>query len=156
MSYHSLGAGRRPAATLRLLEGGDGQKIVRVYAPVLYIASLSMGTGPRLLLEVFTEAAWKNRTFSPSQARLAEVAHRDARTIRRWIRVLVQRGYVVVQRRGRGRTNRYRLSHKFWGRIVAGNRARVPAELHGSLRRLGLKMGVDAATIDRRLGRRPR
>src|SRR5882724_6644382 len=120
MSYHSLGAGRRPAATLRLLEGGDGQKIVRVYAPVLYIASLSLGTGPRLLLEVFAEAAWKNRTFSPSQARLGQLVHRDARSVRRWIRQLVGRRLIVAQRRGRGRTNMYRLSHRFWARLVAG------------------------------------
>jgi hypothetical protein len=141
---------------LKVLQGGADEKPRRIYAPVLYIASLTMGTGPRVLLEAFTEAAWKNRTFSPSQKRLGQLVHRDARTVRRWIRVLVARHFVVAERRGRGRTNRYRLTHKFWGRIVAGNRARVPAELHGSLRRLGLKMGVDPGTIDRRLGRRPR
>lgn len=156
MSSHLFGAGRRPAAAFTVLQGGRAGELPRVYAPALYIASLSLGTGPRLLLEVFAEAAWKNRTFSPSQARLGQLVHRDARSVRRWIRQLVGRRLVVAQRRGRGRTNMYRLSHRFWARIVAGNRARVPAELHGSLRRLGLKMGVDPGTIDRRLGRRHR
>jgi len=156
MSYHFMGAGRRSASELVVLQGGRARELPRVYAPVFWIACRTLGTGPRLLLEVIAEAAWKNRVFSPSQARLATALHRDARTIRRWARQLAGRRLIVIQRRGRKLTNRYRLSHAFWGRLVAGNRARVSAELQGPLRRLGLKIGVDAGTIDRRLGRRPR
>jgi len=156
MSHHLLGAGRRPAAALQLLQGGAGRELRRVYAPVFFIACRTLGTGPRLLLLVIAEAAWKNRTFSPSQITLATKLHRNRRTIIRWARALTARRLIVVERRGRRLTNRYRLSRAFWGRIVAGNRARVPSELQGPLRRLGLKMGIDPGTIDRRLGRRHR
>jgi len=151
-----MGAGRRPSSPLTVLQGGRQGKLPRIYAPVFYIACQTMGTGPRLLLEVIAEASWKNRTFSPSQAVLAKKMHRSQRTVIRWAKQLAGRRVIDIQRRGHRLTNRYRLSHRFWARIVAGNRALVPGELYEPLRRLGLKMGVDPGTIDRRLGRRPR
>ena len=111
-------------------------------APLLYVAALKLGVGPRLLLEVLLEAEWKHRAFAPTQPRLGEVLHRDARTVRRWVRALKRRGLIYVKRRGRGRSNVYRVHRRLWDRLAGRRHVAVPKEVQQSLWKIGLRIGV--------------
>ena len=125
-----------------------------VYAPLLYVAALSLDDGPRLLLVVLLEAEWKHRAFAPTQARLGEVLHRDARTVRRWVRALKRRRLIYVKRRGRGLSNVYHVHRSLWDRLAGRRPVELPRELQRSLWKIGLRIGVGrdrmrAAGIDR-------
>ena len=154
MSHHILGAGRR-APALEVLQGGRGRGPARVYAPEFFIATLrDMGEEPKLLLVVIAGAVWRNRHFQPHLEVLAKKMQKSTRTLIRWTKALERGRYITVQRRGRGRSNRYRLTRWFWARLVAGNRGKLDRGATDALYRLGLKIGVDPATMKRR-GVRP-
>lgn len=97
----------------------------RVRAPALYLACLSTGVGPRLLLEVVAEAVLKGRVFMPSQVKLGELLHRDRRTIIRWAKAASARGWLRVVRRGKKLTNLYLLSRALWRRLTGQVKGRV-------------------------------
>lgn len=96
-----------------------------VRAPALYLACLTTGVGPRLLLEVVAEAVLKGRVFMPSQAKLGELLHRDRRTIIRWAKAASAKGWLRVVRRGKKLTNLYLLSRALWRRLTGQVRGRV-------------------------------
>lgn len=128
LSHHS-GNGRRPGVLIR--------------EPALYIACLDAPKGALVLLEALVPIVLKERVFSPSQARLGVMMHRSPRTIIRYVRILKERGWVRVYRRGKKLTNVYRLGRALWQRLTGQLKPRVPKALQDSLYRLGLRIGVD-------------
>ena len=132
---------------LRLIPGGARRNPPKLYAPALYFGALSAPLGVRLLIAAVAEAKLAGRVFSPSQAALGRLYRRDARTIKRWVRLAVQRGYLQRTRRGRTLSNVYRLSPRLWRRLTGRYRTPTARELQGTLWRLGLRLGVDPATM---------
>lgn len=156
MSHHSQPFHRPLRGVLRELEARSRLHPPKIYAPALYFGALSAPTGVRLLVAGVAERALAGKVFSPSQRRLADLYHRDRRTISRWCRVAVDRGWLRVIRRGKKLTNLYRLTRWLWGRLTGRYKSRVPTELQDTLYRLGLRMGVEpermlAAGVTRRL-----
>jgi len=142
MSYHSSNLRGGLRANLALLEARRRVHAPRIYAPAIYFGCLSAGTGVRLLVAGVAERALAGQVFSPSQAKLGQLYHRDARTIRRWLKVGVERRWLRVVRRGRKLTNVYRLARWLWGRLTGRHEARIPDELQGTLFRIGSRAGL--------------
>ena len=69
----------------------------------------SVSVGARMTLIALMSFAW-NRDPFPGQGRLASMLGCTDRTIREYLRELVSAGYLKVYRRGRGRTNVYRIA----------------------------------------------
>ena len=125
---------------MKVLKMSHHSRAVR--APALYLACLTTGTGPRLLLEVVAEAVLKGRVFMPSQVKLGELLHRDRRTIIRWAKAASARGWLRVVRRGKKLTNLYLLSRALWRRLTGQTKPKLPSELQETLWRIGLRIGV--------------
>jgi hypothetical protein len=113
----------------------------------LYTLSLSLPTGPKVLLEAITETVLAGGRFQPSQQRVGELAGRRRETVNRWVRVLRERGLVRVVRRGKRMTNFYLLARALWCRLTGRVRPKLPAPVQESLFRLGLRMGVNPDTM---------
>jgi len=99
----------------------------RLYAPIWYVGSLSLGTGPRLLLELVLDAKRAHREVQLDQVTWGKLLHRSPRTIRRWLRELRARHLVRVIRRGRRLTNLYMLGRSLWARLTGQHEARAPS-----------------------------
>ena len=56
----------------------------RIENPVMYLASLRGGNGPKLLLIECWGCVMKDRVFQPSLARMGILMRRHPRTISRW------------------------------------------------------------------------
>ena len=149
MSHHPRRLSGLTRWTLQELEARARIHPPRIYAPALYFGSLTAGTGVRLLVAGIAERALAGQVFSPSQAKLGDMYHRDRRTIIRWVKVAVERRWVRVLRRGRKLTNVYRLSRWLWGRLTGRYTSKIPEALQGTLYSLGLKMGMTPATMQR-------
>jgi hypothetical protein len=147
MSHHPRRLSGPLRATLAELEGRARLHPPKVYAPALYFGCLTAPTGVRLLVAGVAEAALGGKVFSPSQAKLGQLYHRDRRTILRWVKVAVGRGWIRRTRRGRTMTNVYRLSRWLWGRLTGRHASKVPKLLQDSLWRIGLRIGVTPAKM---------
>ena len=90
----------------------------KVRFPAFYLASLTAPAGSRVILSAITDACLRGRRFAPGQRSLGELVHRTARTVRRQLRVLVERGWVRAIRRGRRLTTIYRLSRSLFARLT--------------------------------------
>ncbi len=121
---------------------------LRIHTPALYFAALSMPGGAIVLLAMVASVNLRGKVFRPGQARLAELRHCSRRTIIRQLRVLVERGYVRVIRRGRRLTNIYRLSRSLWQRLTGKvTPTRRPIE-QGWLLQLDARMQARFAAMD--------
>jgi hypothetical protein len=121
-----------------------------IKAPALYALALNAPMGTRLLVAVLFERARAGKPFTPSQAKLARMVHRHERTVRRWLKVGAQRGWIKVIRRGRKQTNVYRLTGALWRRLTGQHPSRLPRTLQESLLRLGLHAGLGEREMSRR------
>jgi hypothetical protein len=115
--------------------------------PALYIACLDAPKGALVLLEAIVPICLKDRIFSPGQAKLGVMMHRSPRTIIRYVKVLRERGWLRVIRRGKKLTNIYRLGRTLWRRLTGRVASRAPRELQDVLYRLGLRFGVSPSRM---------
>lgn len=113
----------------------------RLQVPALYFGSLTMPSGAAVLLEMIASVSVTGRKFRPSQHKLADMRHCSRRTIIRQLKLLSERGYVRVIRRGRRLTNVYRLSRSLWGRLTGKVARFARHSIQGELASLGLRVG---------------
>lgn len=90
----------------------------RIEAPALYLGSLTLPAGSKVLLAMVAERCVRGQTFCPSQRRLGEMVRRRRETISRQLAVLRMHGWIRIIRRGKKLTNVYRLSRELWGRLM--------------------------------------
>ncbi len=147
MSHHSRRLGGLTVSTLRELEQRSRVHPPRIYAPGLYFGSLTAGNGPKLLLVAVAEVVLRGKVFSPSQRRLGELYRRDRRSVSRWVKVGVERGWLRVVRRGRKLTNVYRLSRHLWGRLTGQYTSKIPSWLRSMQGRLALHFTAEPAKM---------
>lgn len=89
----------------------DGEYLRRGFTQIpntlLYDATVS--TGARMTLICLMQFAWKGDPF-PGQEKLGQMIGVTDRTIREYLTELKDAGYLKVYRRGRGKTNVYRIA----------------------------------------------
>lgn len=126
MSHHPESLSRVLRPVLVDLEARARFNPPRIYAPALYFGCLTAPMGVRVMVAGIAECALRGRVFSPSQARLGELYHRDRRTISRWVQHATRCGWIRVLRRGKKLTNVYRLARYLWRRLTGQFRQRPP------------------------------
>lgn len=110
--------------------------------PELWCASLTAPPGARLFLLSVMRAVARKQVFCPRQEALGKAMHRRGRTVRRWTKLLTERGWLRVIRRGRKLTNIYRLSRSLFYRLTGQRRRPCPADLQPVLSQFLARAGL--------------
>src|SRR3954447_22323012 len=105
-----------PGESPSTLELGGGRRLLREaensYArmPIAVLRDGTLAAGPRLLWATLVSYAWGDKTTCwPGEETLGADLGTSTRNLRRWMRVLQDRGLVAVRRHGLGQTNVYTL-----------------------------------------------
>jgi biotin operon repressor len=95
-----------------ILKGGDvisnGGGFTQV--PNFILVSKKVGVGAKLTYAMLLKYAWQNDYCFPGQERLAEDMGVAKRSIVTFIKELEKAGFVIVKRRGQGKSNEYVLN----------------------------------------------
>lgn len=102
--------GKRPLEEWEKTLDFDGSLLRRGFTtiPNTVLDNANLSLGARMTLISLMSFAWRGDPF-PGQARLAKMLGVSDRTVREYVGELIRTGYVKTYRRGRGKTNVYRL-----------------------------------------------
>jgi hypothetical protein len=79
--------------------------------PNVIIKEKNLSVGAKLTYAILLSYAWHNNLVFPGQESMAEEFHIGKRSIVRFLAELEHVGYLEIERRGQGLTNRYILRH---------------------------------------------
>lgn len=75
--------------------------------PNFVLKANNISAGAKLAYAMLLSYAWNNNFCFPGQEKLAQDMGAGVRSVKRYMRELVRKGYVSVKRRGLGKTNVY-------------------------------------------------
>jgi len=96
------------------------------------LKSNQLTVGEKLTFAMFLSYAWNNDLCFPGQQKLAKDLGVNERSVRTYTQGLQKKGFLVVRRRGLGKTNLYTLRYRIRS---AKRRSARPAKLSGQERK---------------------
>ena len=94
-----------------LLKGGDAlSQAGFTQVPNHVLRSTKISPGAKLAYAMLLSYAWQNDFCFPGQQRLAKDMGSGVRSVVRFIKELTAEEFVVIRKRGQGRTNLYELN----------------------------------------------